>query len=221
MSERMWAWVAGIVECLCSGSSRDGCPEPPASGPSEYVPVPRSIASEATSSSSEDLNKYNVFLNHRGPDVKQTFVAHFYEALCTAGFHPFLDAKSLVKGQHAFNSIDEALCSVRVHIAVFSKGYAESRYCLNELFDMLKSGKVIFPVFYDVEPEHLRRPHQGPFAAAFRKHVKRGRKDDVKRWERALLEVANISGFRLNEVKGYYLHFYQTLSHVSHYCTTP
>jgi hypothetical protein len=85
---------------------------------------------------------------------------------------------------------------------------------------MLKSGKVIFPVFYDVEPEHLRRPHQGPFAAAFRKHVKRGRKDDVKRWERALLEVANITGFRLSEVKGYYLHFYHTLSHVSHYCTT-
>lgn len=121
MSERMWAWVAGIVECLCSGSSRDGCPEPPAAGPSD-VPVPRSIASEATSSSFEDLKKYDVFLNHRGPDVKQTFVAHLYEALCTAGFHPFLDVKSLVKGQHAFNSIDEALCSVRVHIAVCFQG---------------------------------------------------------------------------------------------------
>lgn len=70
---------------------------------------------------------YDVFLNHRGPDVRITFVAHLYEALCKAGFHPFLDVKSLVKGQHAFKSIDEALNSVHVHVAVFSKGYAESK----------------------------------------------------------------------------------------------
>jgi hypothetical protein len=86
---------------------------------------------------------------------------------------------------------------------VFSKGYADSKYCLNELCDMLESGKDIIPIFYDVEPEHLRRPHHGPFAAAFQKHLKRGRKDDIKRWEEALLKVANITGFRLNEVNGY------------------
>ncbi|CAK9253780.1 unnamed protein product, partial [Sphagnum jensenii] len=67
---------------------------------------------------------------------------------------------------------------------------------------MLESGKDILPIFYDVEPEHLRRPHHGPFAAAFQKHLKRGRKDDIKRWEEALLKVANITGFRLNEVNG-------------------
>ncbi|CAM6061762.1 unnamed protein product [Sphagnum tenellum] len=145
---------------------------------------------------------YDVFLNHRGPDVKTTFVAHLYEALCKAGFHPFLDVKSLVKGRHAFKSIDEALNSVRVHVAVFSKGYAESKYCLNELCDMLKSGKLIFPIFLDVEPEHLTRPRHGPFATGFRKHMKRGRQDDIKRWEKALFEVANLTGFRLNEVNG-------------------
>jgi len=145
---------------------------------------------------------YDVFLNHRGPDVKTKFVAHLYEALCKAGFHPFLDVKSLVKGRHAFKSIDEALNSVHVHVAVFSKGYADSKYCLNELCDMLKSGKLILPIFLDVEPEHLRRPHHGPFATGFRKHMKRGRQDDIKRWEKALFEVANVTGFRLNEVNG-------------------
>ncbi|CAM6016151.1 unnamed protein product [Sphagnum balticum] len=145
---------------------------------------------------------YDVFLNHRGPDVKTTFVAHLYEALCKAGFHPFLDVKSLVKGQHAFKSIDEALNGVHVHVAVFSKGYAESKYCLNELCDMQKSGKLILPIFLDVEPEHLRRPHHGPFATGFRKHMKKGRQDDIKRWEKALFEVANVTGFRLSEVNG-------------------
>jgi hypothetical protein len=135
--------------------------------------------------------------------VKKTFVPHLYVALCTAGFHPFLDAKSLNNAQHVFNSINEALNGVSVHIVVFSKGYAKSKYCLNELCDMLKSGKDILPIFYDVELEHLKRPNHGPFVAAFRKHLKRGRKDDIKRWEEALLKVANITGFRLNEVNGY------------------
>jgi hypothetical protein len=160
---------------------------------------------------------YDVFLNHRGPDVKTAFMAHLYEALRKAGFHPFLDVKSLVKGRHAFKSIDEALNSAHVHVAVFSKGYAESKYCLNELCDMLKSGKLILPIFLDVEPEHLTRPHHGPFATGFRKHMKRGRQDDIKRWEKALFEVANVTGFRLNEVNGYAL---QPL-HLSHFTLMP
>ncbi len=58
--------------------------------------------------------------------MKKKFVAHLYDALCTTGFHPFLEAKSLDKGQHAFNSIDEAHSGVCFHIVVFSKGYAKS-----------------------------------------------------------------------------------------------
>ncbi|CAK9200268.1 unnamed protein product [Sphagnum troendelagicum] len=198
----MWTCFARILEWVCSGFSHDGNQEDP-SIDSLNVSTPTLINPNEPSSSNYDvLHTYDVFLNHRGPDVKTTFVAHLYDALCIAGFHPFLDAKSLIKGQHAFNSINEALSGVRVHIAVFSKGYAKSKYCLNELCDMLESGKDILPIFYDVEPEHLRRPHHGPFAAAFRKHLKRGRKDNIKRWEEALLKVANITGFRLNEVNG-------------------
>jgi hypothetical protein len=203
LSQAMWTYFVKFFEWVCNGFSRDESQEDPlVDSPNVSTPT-LIISNEPSSSNCDALHTYDVFLNHRGPDVKTKFVAHLYDALCTAGFHPFLDAKSLIKGQHAFNSINEALSGVRVHIAVFSKGYAESKYCLNELCDMLESGKDILPVFYDVEPEHLRRPHHGPFAAAFRKHLKRGRKDDIKRWEEALLKVANITGFRLNEVNGY------------------
>ncbi|CAM6036319.1 unnamed protein product [Sphagnum compactum] len=146
--------------------------------------------------------QYDVFLNHRGPDVKDTFVAHLNDALCAAGFHPFLDAKSLIKGKHPYNSINEALSGVGVHVAIFSKGYAESKYCLDELHDMLESGKLILPVFYGVEVEHLCRPYDGPFAAGLRKHKKRGRHQDVERWETALAKVADLQGFRLAEFNG-------------------
>jgi hypothetical protein len=37
---------------------------------------------------------------------------------------------------------------------------------------MLESGIDILPIFYDVELEQLRRPHHGPFAAGFGKHLK-------------------------------------------------
>jgi hypothetical protein len=150
----------------------------------------------------QSYKKYDVFLNHRGPDVKLTFVSHLNEALISAGLNPFLDAKSLVKGHHAFRSINEALIGVSVHVAIFSKHYAESKYCLNELCDMLKGGKPILPVYFDIDPMHLRQPHRGPFAKAFIKHKTRGREEDIKRWEDALLEVANITGFLLTEFNG-------------------
>jgi hypothetical protein len=160
-------------------------------------PLPRTVSYDIQS-----LGKYDVFLNHRGPDVKHTFVAHLYDALCAAGFHPFLDAKSLIKGQHAYKSINEALSGVGVHVAIFSKRYAESKYCLDELHDMLESGKLILPVFYGVEVEHLCRPYDGPFAAGLRRHKRLGRHQDVERWETALVKVADLQGFRLAEFNG-------------------
>jgi hypothetical protein len=92
-------------------------------------------------------------------------------------------------------------------MAILSKGYAESKYCLEELCDMLKTGKLIFPVYLDVEPGDLKRPHKGAFACAFRKHLKLGRKEDVKRWEQALLTATNITGFQLCKANGYVLRF--------------
>jgi hypothetical protein len=47
--------------------------------------------------------------------------------------------------------------------------------------------------------------------------MERGRQDDIKRWEKALFEVANVTGFRLNEVNGY---AFQPL-HLSHFTLMP
>jgi hypothetical protein len=160
-------------------------------------PLPQTVSYDIQS-----LGKYDVFLNHRGPDVKDTFVAHLNDALCAAGFHPFLDAKSLIKGEHAYKSINEALSGVGVHVAIFSKGYAESKYCLDELHDMLESGKLILPVFYGVEVEHLCRPYDGPFAAGLRQHKRRGRHQDVERWKLLWQKLLTSKGFDLPSLMG-------------------
>jgi hypothetical protein len=114
--------------------------------------------------------KFDVFLNHRGPDVKRRFASHLYEALQEAGCRPFLDMESLEKGQHGQKKIYEALGCASVHVAIFSKHYADSEYCLDELCAMLESEKIIIPVFYDVSPNDLHcKLHNGPYTKAFRK----------------------------------------------------
>ncbi|KAG0584090.1 hypothetical protein KC19_3G184300 [Ceratodon purpureus] len=156
---------------------------------------------EASTSGAVTEN-FDVFLNHRGPDVKATFVAHLEDALRCAGFRPFLDARSLMKGNPALKSIDQALDAAKVHVAVVSKRYAESKYCLNELVAMMRSRKPVIPVFYDVEPVDLRWVENGPFKEAFLKHKSRGRtQKKLQEWTDALRSLADITGFCLADFK--------------------
>ena len=150
------------------------------------------------------MDDYDVFLNHRGPDVKGGFIAHLEEALRQAGLNPFLDKASLKKGDHAFRAIDKALEVARVHVAVVSRRYAESKHCLNELVAMLRSGKPVIPIFYDVQPTEMRRVGRGVFAAAFRNHRTREPAERVQEWVDALCELADITAFvfRLSDYEG-------------------
>ncbi|KAG0583656.1 hypothetical protein KC19_3G152600 [Ceratodon purpureus] len=154
------------------------------------------------STSGAVTENFDVFLNHRGPDVKAMFVAHLEDALRCAGFRPFLDARSLLKGNPALKSIDQALDAAKVHVAVVSKRYAESKYCLNELVAMMRSGKPVIPVFYDVEPVDLRWVENGRFAEAFLKHKSKGRTlKKLQEWTDALRALADITGLCLADFK--------------------
>lgn len=159
--------------------------------------------SNVASSSRWIYDTFEVFINHRGPDVKGSFAAHLEDALKSVGIHPFLDKSASKKGDLALKSIDYALEASKVHVAIVSKRYAESKYCLNELVDMLKSGKPIIPIFYDVEPQHLRLALlSGPFAAAFEYHKNKGREKEVELWTNALSKLAEITGFQLRNYDG-------------------
>ncbi|CAK9220124.1 unnamed protein product [Sphagnum troendelagicum] len=146
--------------------------------------------------------RFDVFLNHRGPDVKQNFVAHLHEALQEAGCRPFLDKKSLEKGQDGQEKIYEALGCASVHVAIFSEHYADSDYCLDELCAMLKSEKLIIPVFYDVSPSDLRcEDPDGPYTKALKIHGRRSA-SEVKKWKDALRMAAKLNGFKLDDYNG-------------------
>jgi hypothetical protein len=145
---------------------------------------------------------FDVFLNHRGPDVKGSFAAHLHQALQEAGCRPFLDKLDLEKGQPGQKKIYEALRCASVHVAIFSKDYAGSNYCLKELCDMLGSKKLIIPVFYDVSPSVLRcEDPDGPYTKALNIHG-RGSASKVKKWKDALHTAAELNGFKLDDYNG-------------------
>jgi hypothetical protein len=154
--------------------------------------------SNMTGPSSNKFFDYDVFLNHRGPDTKEQFLVPLVQKLQDAGIQrPFLDRREVHHGEDIFKAIEAALASARIHIAFFSRNYAHSTYCLSELHEMLGTGRPIITVFYDVRPDHVRRPRNmhGPYAEAFKIHEAREKPDVVQNWATALEKAAAIRGF--------------------------
>ncbi|GLJ45657.1 hypothetical protein SUGI_0961020 [Cryptomeria japonica] len=98
---------------------------------------------------------YDVFINHRGPDVKQTLAATLYNTLSAMGFRVFLDKEEFQLGDYLPKEIGEAMHSASLHIAIFSQSYAQSPWCLVELSYMLNTGTQIIPIFYYLQPVNI------------------------------------------------------------------
>jgi len=146
---------------------------------------------------------YDVFINHRGPDVKETFASHLYHCLRAHGLRVFLDIEELQKGEIITPQTERAIRGASVHIAIFSKNYAESIWCLHELSLMLKSQSTILPVFYDVEPSVLQDT-DGRYSKCLKKLE--GHKiytpDKITEWRNALSKVPETDDFNLEKYDG-------------------
>ncbi|XP_059076884.1 probable 2' cyclic ADP-D-ribose synthase BdTIR [Cryptomeria japonica] len=78
----------------------------------------------------ESSRLFDVFINHRGPDVKHTLAIQLYDSLKNLGIRTFLDAEEKELGDSFISTIETAIRSASVQIAIFSRGYAESPWCL-------------------------------------------------------------------------------------------
>nr|XP_028958123.1 TMV resistance protein N-like isoform X2 [Malus domestica] len=164
-------------------------------------------SSSSNPNSSTSRCSYDVFLSFRGEDTRKTFTDHLYAALVNASFRTFRDDDELERGEDIKLEFVKAIQQSRSSVVVFSKDYSSSRWCLNELVMILKRKKtshhVVLPVFYDVDPSHLRK-QTGSIAKAFARHQKTQSFDTVKGWREALAEAADLAGMVLqNEEDGH------------------
>ena len=160
-------------------------------------------ASSSTSISSGF--KYQVFLSFRGIDTRHGFTGNLYKALTDKGIHTFIDDNDLQRGDEITpkNAIEES----RIFIPILSANYASSSFCLDELVHIIHCYKTkgcsVLPVFYGVDPPHIRR-QTGSFGEHLTKHEEKfqNNKENMERleqWKMALTQAANFSGYHSSQ----------------------
>ncbi|KAL4572635.1 hypothetical protein LXL04_019415 [Taraxacum kok-saghyz] len=156
----------------------------------------------------EQAITYDVFLSFRGKDTRLGFVDHLYQALLNENISTFFDEHEVETGEELKPELAKAIKSSRASIIVLSKNYASSTWCLDELVMILEQRKtsnhIVIPVFYNVEPTHVRK-QESTFGDALFEHKRRmgTEKDEEKKiqgacklemWTNGLTEVADLKG---------------------------
>ncbi|XP_027343307.1 TMV resistance protein N-like [Abrus precatorius] len=153
---------------------------------SHFTPLGDSETAET-----QGICKYDVFISFRGSDTRNTFVDHLYHHLIRKGIFVFKDDTQLHKGQLISPQLVQAIKNSRVSIVVFSKDYASSSWCLDEMATIAECHQqfkqIVFPVFYDVDPSHVRN-QSGVYEDAFVLHTEKYNHDPAKvgLWKRAM-----------------------------------
>nr|AFP55569.1 TIR-NBS-LRR [Rosa rugosa] len=158
------------------------------------------LSTQVRASSSSALQwKYDVFLSFRGEDTRKGFTDYLYIELQRQGIRTFRDDPQLERGTAISPELLTAIEQSRFAIVVLSPKYATSTWCLRELSKILECMEergTILPIFYEVDPSHVRH-QRGSFAEAFQEHEEKfgvGNKE-VEGWRDALTKVASLAGW--------------------------
>ncbi|XP_035833255.1 disease resistance protein RPV1 isoform X2 [Helianthus annuus] len=166
--------------------------------------------------------RYDVFLSFPGEDTRHAYTDHLYHALIGAGLRTFRDNDEIDRGQQLKPEIETAITESRASIVVLSQNYANSIWCLDELCLILdqkrKLNHFVLPVFYHVNPSDFRKQSrnlaiEGSIWIALIRVANltgflnclaclgidgsKWTEVNVRRWKKALAEVANLTGMIL------------------------
>jgi hypothetical protein len=139
-------------------------------------------------------HRWDIFLNFRGEDTRKTITPKLYDSLQQHGVRVFLDDDGLRRGDEIQPSLLEAIEDSAAYIIILSPNYASSRWCLMELSSICECRRLILPVFYEVDPSHVRR-QGGPFEEHFRSHEERFGRDKVSKWREAMEKAGGVAGW--------------------------
>ncbi|KAK9944843.1 hypothetical protein M0R45_010391 [Rubus argutus] len=163
------------------------------------------VASSPADADVRPQQKYDVFLSFRGEDTRHKFTSHLHAALGRKKIYTYIDYR-LERGDEIGPSLLTAIEQSKLSVIIFSKDYASSSWCLDEVVHILKCkqayGQLVIPVFYDIDPSHVRR-QQGTYADAFA--ILEERFEDniekVSKWRDALTTAANLSGVHSQNIR--------------------
>ncbi|KAI9109430.1 hypothetical protein K1719_019484 [Acacia pycnantha] len=155
-------------------------------------------SSSSSTPSPQPRNKYDVFISFRGEDTRLNFTSHLHEALHSNQIDTYIDYR-LEKGDEVWPSLEKAIEDSILFLVIFSENYASSTWCLKELAKILEcsknEGHLVMPVFYGVDPSHIRK-QSGSYQKAFEQHEHKGiDKQQLQNWREALTHTANLSGW--------------------------
>ncbi|KAM5554567.1 putative disease resistance RPP13-like protein 1 [Rosa sericea] len=159
-------------------------------------------ASRSRYTTSPSGPRYDVFLSFRGEDTRKNFTDHLHTNLLNARFRTFRDDDELPRGEAIKPELEKAIRDSRSSVIVFSKDYASSKWCLDELVIILERRRTfnhfVLPVFYHVDPSHLRK-QTGNVEEAFIEHQKTQSSEKLNGWRAALKQVADLAGMSLQD----------------------
>ena len=174
---------------------------------------PSSSSSSSSSSCLSNNFSYDVFISFRGTDTRHNFTGNLYKALCDKGIRTFIDDKELQRGDEITSSLHKKIEDSRISVIVFSENYATSSFCLDELVHIFhcskEMGRLVLPVFYGVEPSHVRYLNNsyGEALAEFEERFENNKEnmERLQKWKIALNQAANLSGYHYSPPE--YPHF--------------
>ncbi|XP_010449692.1 PREDICTED: disease resistance protein RLM3-like isoform X2 [Camelina sativa] len=153
-------------------------------------------SSSSSSSSSSRSRRHDVFPNFRGEDVRQSLVSHLRKELDRKFIKTFNDNR-IERSRDINPELLKAIAESRIAIVVFSENYASSKWCLDELVKIRECheefDQMVIPIFYKVDPSHVRK-QTGQFGKVFGETCIGRTENEIRKWMRALAEVANLAG---------------------------
>ncbi|EOA27333.1 hypothetical protein CARUB_v10023449mg [Capsella rubella] len=142
----------------------------------------------------------DVFLSFRDVDTRRNFISFLYTELIQNKLRiPSFkyDLQISPEVERISPELERAIEGSRFAVVVVSENYSASPWCLAELvkvMDFVRNDSItVIPVFYDVEPCHVRR-QIGKVAEHFKMHEAREDHEKVLLWRRALTDLGNYSG---------------------------
>ncbi|KAK4493038.1 hypothetical protein RD792_018145 [Penstemon davidsonii] len=143
---------------------------------------------------------YHVLLTFKSNNSTEIFVDKLYIALMESGIHTFRNCDKHETRKGFSLEMIQAVKQSEISVVIFSKEYAYSTWCLDQLVNILerkeKMGHMILPVFYDVDPSHVRK-QTGCYANVFLEYEDQIMATRVQQWRSSLRDVANLGGMVL------------------------